>query len=188
MLSKFHSTAIRNGSSLLRNAVVLGNKQQFASLASQEPNEPKIVTKEIPGPKSVQLRNELDTLSQQGATVQMFIDYEKCFGNFLVDVDGNQFLDLYSNISSIPLGYNHPALINAVKKSENLSTFVNRPALGVLPNKEINQQLRDALMSVAPHGHSQVQTMACGSCSVENALKTGALWVSKKYYYKNLTS
>lgn len=93
MLSKFHSTAIRNGNSLLRSGALLTSKQQqLASLASQEPNEPRIVTKQIPGPKSVQLRNELSELSQQAATVQLFIDYEKCFGNFLVDVDGNQFL------------------------------------------------------------------------------------------------
>lgn len=84
--------------------------------------------------------------------------------------------DVYSQISSIPLGYNHPALVNAVKKSENISTFVNRPALGILPNKEISQQLRDSLMSVAPHGHRQVQTMACGSCSVENALKAACMY------------
>lgn len=77
----------------MRNAALLGGKpQQLASLASQEPNEPRIITKQIPGPKSVQLKSELDTLSQQAATVQLFIDYEKCFGNFLVDVDGNQFL------------------------------------------------------------------------------------------------
>ena len=91
MLSKLHSTTVRNGSSLLRNAALLGNKQ-LSTLPAQEPNEPRIVTKEIPGPKSVQLKGELDTLSQQAATVQLFIDYEKCFGNFLVDVDGNQFL------------------------------------------------------------------------------------------------
>lgn len=87
----------------------------------------------------------------------MFIDYEKCYGNYLVDADGNQFLgkfiksnflnffllmifvnyfnkniDILSQISSIPLGYNHKVLIDAVKESNNLVSFVNRPALGII--------------------------------------------------------
>lgn len=210
MLSKIKlikSTAILNsGNTLFKNAALL-NSNTLSTLPAQEPSAPKIVTSEIPGPKSKELKNELNSLSQQASSVQLFVDYEKCFGNYLVDVDGNQFLgiklhfafnyigvlflllnenpnlfyfhllsDVYSQISSIPLGYNHPALVNAVKKAENLSTFINRPALGILPNKEISQQLKDSLMSVAPYGHKQVQTMACGSCSVENALKVACMY------------
>lgn len=88
MLSKINSIAFKNG--LVKNTAILNNKTaSFSTLPAQEPNEPKIVTKEIPGPKSTQLKNELNTLSQQASSVQLFVDYEKCYGNYLVDVDGN---------------------------------------------------------------------------------------------------
>lgn len=131
----------------------------------REPEGPNIVTKEIPGPEVQKLRNDLNSI-QLSSGVVLFIDYEKSIGNYIVDVDGNVFLDLYSQISSIPLGYNHPALLDAAQDPKNLSMFVNRPALGILPPRDYANKLRAALLSVAPKGHSEVQTMACGSCAV----------------------
>jgi 4-aminobutyrate aminotransferase/(S)-3-amino-2-methylpropionate transaminase len=146
-----------------------------SSIPSAEPSEPKVITAQVPGPQSLKLRSELNQY-QQAAAIQMFVDYEQSIGNYLVDVDGNQFLDAYTQISSVPLGYNHPALVAAVRDAKNVSTFVNRPALGILPNKQFTDQLRSSLMSIAPHGMNEVQTMACGSCSVENALKSACIW------------
>ncbi|XP_049989908.1 4-aminobutyrate aminotransferase-like [Alexandromys fortis] len=56
------------------------------------------------------------------------------------------------------------------------STFINRPALGILPPENFVDKLRESLMSVAPKGMSQLITMACGSCSNENAFKTIFMW------------
>lgn len=154
-------------------------KIQICSIATQEPNQPKVITQDIPGPNSVKLKNQLNQIQNPGS-VQLFIDYNKSFGNFIVDVDGNQFLDVYSQISSVPLGYNHPALLQAVQDPSNLVSFVNRPALGVLPPKDFIDKLKSALLSVAPPGLSEVQTMACGSCSVENSLKGKSISVIRK--------
>ena len=37
-------------------------------------------------------------------TAQPSTDYLKSKGNYLVDVDGNTFLDVYAQIASIPVG------------------------------------------------------------------------------------
>lgn len=85
------------------------------------------------------------------------------------------------------------------------STFVNRPALGILPPENFPDKLTESLLSVskththkctslrnifrllyilnflyffqvAPSGMTRVQTMACGSCSNENAYKAMFIW------------
>ncbi|CAH6786777.1 Abat [Phodopus roborovskii] len=134
---------------------------------------------EVPGPRSQELMKQLNTI-QNAEAVHFFCNYEESRGNYLVDVDGNRMLDLYSQISSVPIGYNHPALAKLIQQPQNVSTFINRPALGILPPDNFVDKLRESLMSVAPKGMSQLITMACGSCSNENAFKTIFMWYRSK--------
>ncbi|XP_006867312.1 PREDICTED: 4-aminobutyrate aminotransferase, mitochondrial [Chrysochloris asiatica] len=134
---------------------------------------------EVPGPRSRELMKQLNMI-QNGEAVHFFCNYEESRGNYLVDVDGNRMLDLYSQISSVPIGYNHPALIKLLQQPQNVSSFINRPALGILPPENFVEQLKESLLSVAPKGMSQIITMACGSCSNENAFKTIFMWYRNK--------
>lgn len=54
--------------------------------------------------------------------------------------------------------------------------LVNRPALGAFPGEDWPKRLKSTLMPVAPEGLSNVQTMMCGTCSNENALKAIFMW------------
>ena len=142
---------------------------RLLTVPATEPCQPSVVT-EVPGPKSQQLFKDLNEI-QSMKSVQFFVDYDKSCGNYIVDVDGNTLLDVFTQISSLPLGYNHPALIEAAQKTDMTSSLVNRPALGVFPGGNWNNRLRDVLMDVAPKGLDQVVTMMCGTCSNENAMK-----------------
>ena len=139
-----------------------------------EPKEPIIKT-QIPGPKSIQLTADLNKIQQAG-TVNFFVDYDKSTGNYIADADGNMLLDIFMQIASIPLGYNHPAFKRVLNDPKNQNVFINRPALGQHPPLYFVEKLRDVLLSVAPAGLNQVQTMACGSCANENAYKAAFIY------------
>lgn len=155
-------------------------KRCLTGSALKEPKEP-IVTTEIPGPRSRDLFQELNAI-QQATSVQFFADYNKSSGNFIMDVDGNTLLDIYMQISSIPLGYNHPAMLNALEDPVNQRMMANRPALGVFPGKEWPNKLKKIFLrkEVAPPGLTQITTMMCGSCSNENAFKNIFMWYANK--------
>ncbi|KAL0992559.1 hypothetical protein UPYG_G00094930 [Umbra pygmaea] len=134
-----------------------------------------------------ELTKQLGEMQNVGA-IHFFCNYEESRGNYLVDVDGNRMLDVYTQIASIPIGYNHPSLMNVMSNPNNMSAFINRPALGILPPENFPEKLSESLLSVAPAGMSRVQTMACGSCSNENAFKAMFIWYRNKERGHNIPS
>lgn len=159
--------------SLSSNADMVGkllkHGRLFSTLIPGEPTQPSLKTS-VPGPKSKQLINEMGKIQQAGS-VQFIADYEKSLGNYIVDLDGNVMLDVYAQIASVPIGYNHPHLLKLLSEEKSVRTIVNRPALGVFPGADWPELLNSVLVNNAPPGLPLVTTMMCGSCSNENAFK-----------------
>lgn len=139
----------------------------------------KVVTDSVPGPKSKHLMARLAEI-QQSATVSFFADYEASRGNYLVDVDGNRFLDIYGQIASLPIGYNHPAIVDAMTDKQNMALLAQRPCLGIFPPADWVDRIESTLAKVQPRGLVDVNTLMCGSCSNENAYKAVFIWYQTK--------
>ena len=69
------------------------------------------------------------------------------------------------------LGYNHPAILSALRDEHNVMAMANRPALGWFPSEDWVQKIKNSMLSVAPAGLNQVFPMMCGTCSNENGIK-----------------
>ncbi|BGP16197.1 4-aminobutyrate transaminase [Rhodosporidiobolus nylandii] len=107
-------------------------------------------------------------------------DYQKSKGNYIVDADGNELLDVFAQIASIAVGYNNPDLIKLAKTDEFATAAMARPALGSYPSTEWAEIIETGLLKVAPKGLDQLTTMQCGSSANEGAMKAAFLAYSMR--------
>ena len=134
---------------------------------------------EIPGPNGRKAVEELNTVFDT-KSVGLLANYEKSYGNYLVDLDGNVLLDVFAQIASIPVGYSNPALMKAATSTQMVSSMVNRPALGTFPQHDWAQILKDGLLAAAPKGLDKVFTAQAGSEANELAYKAAFMWKRKQ--------
>jgi 4-aminobutyrate aminotransferase/(S)-3-amino-2-methylpropionate transaminase len=99
------------------------------------------------------------------------VDIDKSKGNYVTDADGNTFLDVFMNISSTAMGFNHPDVLAVAGSPEMQKLISNRTALGMYPITGLKEMYDRAFMDVAPKGLNRVGAAMCGSCSVESAYK-----------------
>lgn len=150
----------------------------LASIASHyfpdEPTAPSVKTA-LPGPENIKALEKLSKVFDTRAAYYV-ADYYKSKGNYIVDVDGNTFLDVYAQIASIALGYNNPELTKAVKSDQNVNAIVNRPALGNFPSSDYADILSEGILSAAPPGLDKVWTDLSGSGANETAYKAAFMY------------
>ncbi|OAA55631.1 4-aminobutyrate aminotransferase [Cordyceps fumosorosea ARSEF 2679] len=128
------------------------------------------IIEQVPGPVSKATSDKLNTIFDARA-VHFVVDYDKSEGTYIVDVDGNKYLDVYSQIASIPIGYNNAALAAAAKSPEMISALINRPAIGNYPSAQWHDVLKNGLLRAAPPGLDKIFTAQSGSEANELAYK-----------------
>lgn len=143
-----------------------------------EPERASMVTR-APGPRTEALRARHQH-HQDARTVHYYQDARKSLGNYAVDVDGNVLLDVYGHIACVPIGYNHPDLLNAFRDGRFEWTVGWRPALGVAPPPEWVDLVEGVFTRCAPRGHDRVMTVTTGAEAVENALKAAFAWKARR--------
>ncbi len=143
-----------------------------------EPARANVITA-VPGPKTEALRIRHQAFAD-ARPIHVYQDGVRSRGNYLVDIDGNTFLDIYGHIATVPVGYNHPALDEAWKAGRFDWCKGFRPSLGVAPPAEWVEVAERALAGVSPKGCSQIVTVGSGAEAVENALKIAFAWKARR--------
>ncbi len=107
------------------------------------------------------------------------IDLKKSHGSWLVDArDGKEYLDLFSMFASLPVGYNHPTLLENRER-------IAAAALNKITNSDIySTQMAEFVDTVGRIAQPDYLPYSFyvegGALGVENALKTAFDWKVRK--------
>lgn len=77
---------------------------------------PKIVTKEVPGPKSQEIIKRREAVVPNAIRCNYPCVIEEAKGAMIKDPDGNIFLDWVGGVGVLNVGHTHPKLVEAVKQ------------------------------------------------------------------------
>ena len=126
----------------------------------------------IPGPRSIELGVRRDAAVSAGVSSGLATYIERGAGAILVDVDGNQLLDLGSGIAVTSVGHAHPAVTAAI--AEQAAAF-NHTCFMVTPYEEY-VAVAEALNELTPGDHAKATALFnSGAEAVENAVKVARL-------------
>jgi len=100
-------------------------------------------------------------------------NYRSSHGSTLVDIGGKSYLDMFGSISSLPVGYNHPKMVELARKVDP-NVLIHKPATGFFP-PDYYPELLNNVVKKSGLKHTSFYTMATGSEAVENAIKLAYL-------------
>ena len=126
-----------------------------------------LVTK-LPGKRSLEVLKILHQLNGAHPNVHPFVHSGKGQGCYFKDLDGNTFLDFASQVASLPLGYNHPDLLEVLKKYSN-STPIKYAGQDFMVKEHAD--LLEELLNIVPKGFTNAFLLNSGAEAVENCIK-----------------
>ena len=114
------------------------------------------------------------------------IDLEKSHGSWLVDGrDGREYLDFFSMFASMPVGYNHPRIMEAKDRFATVAS--NKPTNSDVYSSQMAEFV-DTFFDIAiPDHFAYAFFIEGGTLGVENALKAAFDWKVKKNAARNGT-
>ncbi|MFQ6616754.1 MAG: aminotransferase class III-fold pyridoxal phosphate-dependent enzyme, partial [Fidelibacterota bacterium] len=112
------------------------------------------------------------------------IDLEKSHGTWIVDArNGREYLDLFSMFASMPLGYNHPRIVEA--REMLAEAAMNKPTNSDIYSTQMAEFVETFFQVAVPDGFEHAFFIEGGALAVENALKASFDWKVKKNLRKS---
>jgi len=131
------------------------------------------VVSAIPGPKSVELQQRRLAVVASGVSSAIPVFIERAHGAIVVDVDGNQFIDLGSGIGVMTIGHTDEAVVAAA--TEQLSKVTH--AMFTISPYESYVRVCELLAEHTPGDFAKKSVLLnSGAEAVENAVK-----IARKY-------
>lgn len=109
------------------------------------------------------------------------VDLEKSHGSFMVNaLDGKELIDFYTMFASLPVGFNHPKMID----DEEFLKKLQRAALTNVANSDVYTEEYASFVETfrrvaVPRDYRHLFFVAGGALAVENALKTAFDWKTR---------
>jgi len=116
-------------------------------------------------------------------------DMEKSNGVHIVDAKHNRtLLDFFTCFASVPLGYNHPKMVNDEEFKKNLMlAALTNPSNSDIYTTQYAQFVETFSRVGIPQYLPHAFFIAGGSLAIENALKTAMDWKVQKNFQKGYT-
>ncbi len=131
-----------------------------------------------PGPKArAVLERDRKVISPSAAREHPLV-LERAEGMNLWDLDGNRYLDFSAGIAVMNTGWNHPAIVQAIREQAGLITH------GAFLDfcEDIPVTLAEEIVSLLPAGLNRVYYSNSGAESVEAALKLARHHTKRNYF------
>ena len=133
--------------------------------------------------------NALESIAkhQIGDGMSIVVDNNESKGNIVDRKTGKQYLDFFTCFASMPLGYNHPKMLDPDFKEYIGSHSINKPSNSDLYS-EVQATFTNTLFKVAvPENDFKYSFyIEGGALAVENALKAAMDWKVRKNMKKGL--
>ncbi|WP_160070363.1 L-lysine 6-transaminase [Sphingobacterium bovisgrunnientis] len=105
------------------------------------------------------------------------MDLSKSYKSYVVDTEGNEYLDMFSMFASSPIGYNHPYILENSKQLE--AAAINKLALSDVYTNSYAAFLETFERVAIPKELSYAFFIDGGTLAVENALKVAFDWKTR---------
>lgn len=107
----------------------------------------------------------------------LVIDLKKSHDSYIVDTNGDEYLDMFSMFASSPIGYNHPYIIENKQQLEEAS--LNKLALSDIYPESFAEFVETFVRVAMPKELSYFFFIDGGALAVENALKAAFDWKTR---------